>query len=648
MQKSIDRVISSVLRDTWDVLSYARCSNPAEKASLNYCVLGGSCVVEFKDGFQEGKKYWNEFIPENPSCMRVSHDGKLVAVSSAGSNPDIVILDREKGFRKGCLEHHSSGVGSICFSHDSKFLFSVGTLSDGASFVFDMLDCSLKASTRVPSGFAVSRCCAGGFVKDVKRRPTTSYLFACCGESTLALVTFCPEKSQLLFLPTSIRTMRDFSSVAFSENGEVLIVSTSSGELITVQVKSNSAIGHPVTATGSGGVTTVAVDGDHVFAGCRDGCVSIFRIEEFRLISLRKVIIEEKNVWISSLSVVPSGRQLLVGTSSGSVYVVSSSSCAVDRLNHFPTSGIEQFLVEKKNNEEICCFYSVSNELVKWSFSGEKSSFEILSTSNPKNSTFFCGSFSPLLSLLGTEDRIYGVDNSRKSLVWDFAVEKPTKVELMRSLRSAVVSTAEGEVRLYDLRSKEMKLSLKEHTGRVSDLKLFRDESFAISAGKDRNLITYDLSVGRQVTCHREKKSGITACVVCSDQTTVITSGIEKHIVFWDLRVMDPVGVFGLESAPVVSLSVFEDPITESRALAAGDSHGHVLLFDLRSMAHEQTSYRHNGAVKSVLLLKNYLVSGGGSDNTISICNLAAESSIRVATAPSNTIVPKLDLKNSL
>jgi WD40 repeat protein len=111
---------------------------------------------------------------------------------------------------------------------------------------------------------------------------------------------------------------------------------------------------------------------------------------------------------------------------------------------------------------------------------------------------------------------------------------------------------------------------------------------------------------------------------------------------------MDPVGVFGLESAPVVSLSVSEDPITESRALAAGDTHGHVLLFDLRSMAHEQTSYRHNGAVKSVLLLKNYLVSGGGSDNTISICNLAGDSSIRVATAPSNTIVPKLDLKNSL
>lgn len=654
MQKSIDRVISSALRDTWDIVSYVPCSNPnsSEKASLHYVVLGGSCVVEFKDGCQEGKKYWNEFIPENPSCMRVSHDGKLVAVSSSGPSPDIVILDRDEGIRKGCLEDHASGLGSICFSHDSKFLLSVGTLADGASFVFDMSDCSLKGSTRFSSGFAVSRCCAGGFAKDVKRRPTTSYLFACCGTSTLALVTFCPVTNQLLFLPTSIRAVRDFSSVVFSRNCEILIVATSSGELITVQVKSNSAIGHPVMATGSGGVTTLAVEGDHVFVGCRDGSVSIFRIEDSSLISLRKVSLGEKNVWISSLSVGGSSGQLLVGTSSGSVYVMSLSTCAVDRVNHLPTSGIEQLMVQKKNNDEICSFYSVSNELVNWSLSDEKSSFEILATSNPKNLTFSCGAISPLLSLIGTEDRIYGVDNSRKSIVWDFAVERPTKVELMRSLRSAVVSTAEGELRLYDLRSKEMKLSLKGHAGRVCDLKLFQDESFAISAGKDRNLITYDLSLGRQVTCHRERKSGITACVVCSDQTTVITSGIEKHIIFWDLRVMDPVGVFGLDSAPVVSLSVSEDSITESRSLAAGDSDGHVFLFDLRSMAaREKIAYRHNGAVKSVLLLKNFLVSGGGSDNTISVCNLAAssckESSFRVAAAPSNTIVPKLDFKNS-
>ena len=50
-----------------------------------------------------------------------------------------------------------------------------------------------------------------------------------------------------------------------------------------------------------------------------------------------------------------------------------------------------------------------------------------------------------------------------------------------------------GEVRLWDIRSRELITHLKEHILKITSLILFDDDTMAISSSKDRNILRWDL-----------------------------------------------------------------------------------------------------------------------------------------------------------
>merc|ERR1719502_702282 len=88
---------------------------------------------------------------------------------------------------------------------------------------------------------------------------------------------------------------------------------------------------------------------------------------------------------------------------------------------------------------------------------------------------------------------------------------------------------------------------LKEHAARVSDLKLFPNDEYAISASRDRCLYTWDLRTEKRLTAHREKHGGINCLAVATNQTSVYTAGQERTLTYWDLRMADAVRVVELQ-----------------------------------------------------------------------------------------------------
>merc|ERR1719356_1092392 len=99
---------------------------------------------------------------------------------------------------------------------------------------------------------------------------------------------------------------------------------------------------------------------------------------------------------------------------------------------------------------------------------------------------------------------------------------------------------------------------LKEHNARVNDVKLFPNDQYAISVGRDRCLLTWDLRTEKRLTAHRERHGGINCMAVASNQTTVITAGQEKTLTYWDLRSADPVRTIELDEE-VYSVSLSPD-----------------------------------------------------------------------------------------
>lgn len=56
-----------------------------------------------------------------------------------------------------------------------------------------------------------------------------------------------------------------------------------------------------------------------------------------------------------------------------------------------------------------------------------------------------------------------------------------TTLNLAKNMRFIVSGGAEGELAVWELKSKEMIAHLKEHTGRVNDCHLFTNDQYAVS-----------------------------------------------------------------------------------------------------------------------------------------------------------------------
>lgn len=60
----------------------------------------------------------------------------------------------------------------------------------------------------------------------------------------------------------------------------------------------------------------------------------------------------------------------------------------------------------------------------------------------------------------------------------------------------------EGEVRVWEMKSREMVSHLKEHTSRVTKVRLVGDEMHVVSSSKDRALLLWDLKDEKRVSAH--------------------------------------------------------------------------------------------------------------------------------------------------
>ena len=69
-----------------------------------------------------------------------------------------------------------------------------------------------------------------------------------------------------------------------------------------------------------------------------------------------------------------------------------------------------------------------------------------------------------------------------------------TALSLSHNKRFILTAGPAGEVRLWELRSRDLISHLKEHVANVSSLVLFDDDTMAISASRDRCLLRWNLT----------------------------------------------------------------------------------------------------------------------------------------------------------
>ena len=175
----------------------------------------------------------------------------------------------------------------------------------------------------------------------------------------------------------------------------------------------------------------------------------------------------------------------------------------------------------------------------------------------------------------GTEDgrHLFNISDAHRDGV--------NAVQFSSNERFVISGGAQGEVRVWELRSRDLVSHLKEHTMAVTSVALFPDDVHAMSCSRDRSLLCWDLRAERRISSHTQRMGGMNDVAVRPGGDGVggdliFTVGQEQKVTQWDLRDPNPVKVVDA-GEEVRSITVSHD----GRHLATGGMAQTVKIWDV-------------------------------------------------------------------
>ena len=262
---------------------------------------------------------------DNLSAVAVSRGGSLCATGQVGLNSDVVVWRYGEGELKSALyrfSEHDHGISCLAFSQDERLLVTIGNNDDGKLFIWDLATGNIVTTAKAPEG--TNAVAFGGMFKNVKRRPTSEYQFVTAGRQTLCHWILEPQSGKLSCIKVPSRVQRDYTSVSWSDDFELVTLGSKSGDFAFCAFldKRSLTLCDCVDAT-SGGVNSITTDGNfldgtvRVIVGGGDGTIVVFTRDSQGFIETAKAKVEGS---VTSLCLSSDRAEVVAGTSAGKAY----------------------------------------------------------------------------------------------------------------------------------------------------------------------------------------------------------------------------------------------------------------------------------------------------------------------------------------
>jgi WD40 repeat protein len=439
---------------------------------------------------------------------------------------------------------------------------------------------------------------SGGFVRNIKRRDTHEYLSAACGGKSLVMWHLDPAQGELQCHPvgTAGKHIREFICLSFTPDYEHLLAGTTSGDVAVVLVKNRVVQSFTdVCSAGVMGVACIPNAGGlvRVVAGGGDGTVTILSgPSAFELREEKQIRVDGP---VASVSLNGDATEVLTVCTTGSSWKVRSKDLAMKLHNQVSSGALYHVAYPRAISDHFltCCgdglvtLWDANDYSARVRCPTRTRAYPISVDGSEDIIVAGCSDGRLMSFDCAQGQNLWHIDNAHKAGV--------TAVQLASNMRFVLTGGAEGELRVWEVKTKEMMSHLKEHQARVTDLKLFPNDEYAISASRDRCLLTWHLRSEKRLTAHREKHGGINCLAVASDQVTVFTAGQEKTLTTWDLRMADPVRTISLDEE-IYSLSLSPD----DRYLAMGGTSLQVKIWDVVSGIEKSKGVGHSRTIQKL------------------------------------------------
>jgi WD40 repeat protein len=565
-----------------------------------YAAGGNVIIGDLTDPHkQEFLRAHNDYV----TCLAVSKSGNFLASGQRGDDSNVYVWDVERKAILYTLEDHDVLVQALAFSHDERILASIGGNDDHKLILWDISTGAIISSTsKLPVG---TLCLAwGGFIRDIKRRDTNRYLLCTAGTDGLLMWDLDPYSGELtpfrLAGDAKATLTRTVTCVSFSDDREFVYGATMSGDFIVASMRYQRVI-QTVQATKLGLNSLETIPGG-ILVGCGDCSIKCFDTNyEFKgQVKCDGTVI--------AISLSEDKLEALATTSVGTVY----------RLNIAVMEHI--VLLEGHIDAITAVAYSVglNDRFVTASRDGsiriwDATEYVTLATCRARRDQErgvipLCLQYCDIVLSGWSDGKINAYNDSGESL-WMIDNAHPGGVltmTLSHNRRFILTGGSAGEVRLWELRTRDLISHLKEHVNRVTSLVLSEDDTFAITASRDRCILRWDLREEKRVWCHMQRMGGINSVVLSKDQSHILSVGQEKKINYWGITSPDAAHAQYLDKDQPDDPNADEGRVicisNDGRFVATGGTAGILRLFAYESATLISEAAGHSGTISSIAI----------------------------------------------
>jgi len=465
-----------------------------------------------------------------------------------GFQADIIIWDFDTLQMMHRLKLHKVLIQSLSFSFDEKYLASLGGQDDNTLVIWDIE--SGKALIGNPVGMNIAN-------KVCFFNNTTS---KCLTIHNYGIRTWDCDLVQKKVQYTEIlmnQIKRVFTCCVIDPTDSFAYLGTKTGDIIEISLERNlfKRIG-PNKRLFSQGINSINLlaNGD-LLLGSGDGTLAKVNSFDFKIKKEAKVMGA-----VTSISLTADSTHFFCGTSKATIYWCNTDDIAPELRNTCHYEKIND-IAFPHGYSELFATCSV-NDIRVWNTKTRQELLRIEVPGLECNCIFFTADGKCILSGWSDGKIRAFLPQSGKLL---FAINDAhnhgvTAIAGTQDCQKIVSGGQEGEVRVWRVgrQTQIMESSLKEHRGRVSDIKINRNDTQAVSSSYDGSSIIWDIVSSTRVMCLFESTM-YKQVLYHPDESQVLTTGSNRKITYWDcfdgqaIRMLD-----GSETGEINALAITE------------------------------------------------------------------------------------------
>jgi cilia- and flagella-associated protein 52 len=383
-----------------------------------------------------------------------------------------------------------------------------------------------------------------GSILDIKRRPTHRYVFASVGKGLLSFWTMDPYAGELVSsrVGTGMQT-REFTCLEFSADESRLFAGSTSGDFLVVDVRNLVAVSSVSVCSGGLHSLLVNSNGERVIVGGGDGTVTEHVEHDGEWMSTKRA---QFTGAVTSLSASAEGTEIIVGVSQGVVHRM--------RVTDFESILLSESHAGAVNS--VCFPRGVSDRFATSSTDGtlrtwDMSEYATAMTSQRPQSHADVRVWPTCIAHISecvvsgwSDGKIHGFDVESGEHLWLVDNSHKDGVGVIRASnneRFFMSGGRDGAVRVWDLRTRQMVVNLKEHVQPVTDLSVFSDDAHILSCARDKSILCWDLRSEKRIASYVQRMGGLNSIALTRDEAQFLSVGTERRVSLWDMRLPEPV-----------------------------------------------------------------------------------------------------------